>query len=141
MTSNVSLHPLGLELILLVGGTFSDVLSQTDHNCFFLIVPCCSTAKTWQTEKEKKHFPLNITHRQTHHIFFSPCPQFLWPCLQAPQWLSHLAVNIRTMLAPKTFRCAPPNPSVQTSGAGQPHNVSTQELLDTHTHLPVCLTG
>lgn len=120
MTSAVSLSPFGLKLILLVGGTFSDVLSQTDHNCFFIIVACCLTAKTW-LELEKKTEDILHSDKDTH-IFF-----FFWSCLwQTPQWLSQLAVNIRTMLSLKTFRYAPPNPSVQTSGAGQPHNVSTQ---------------
>lgn len=76
MTSAVSLPPFGLELIL-VGGTFSDVLSQTDHNCFFIIVACCSTAKTWQTWKKKNsrgdHFTLHISNTNTH-ILISPGP-------------------------------------------------------------------
>lgn len=131
MTSAVSLPPFGLELILSVGGTVSDVLSQTDHNCFFIIEACCSTAKHGKYEKAEEETILPFTsptHRQRHtHIFFLLCPQLPWSCIwQAPQWLSQLAVNIRTTLSPKTFRCTPPNPSVQTSGAGQPHNVSTQ---------------
>lgn len=74
MTSAVSLPPFGLELILSVGGAFSDVLSQTDHNCFFIIVACCSTAKTWQTWKSRRdHFTLHITNTQTKTHTFSFC--------------------------------------------------------------------
>lgn len=131
ITGSVSLPQPGLELILLVGGTFTDALSQTDHNCFFIKVACCSKKKKKMTNRrgkktktEKGHFTLHITNTQKH--IFSLCPHFLWSLQQALQWYSQLAVNIRTALSSKTFRCALPNPSAQTSGAGQPHNVSTQ---------------
>lgn len=50
-------------------------------------------------------------------------------------------MNIRTTLTPKTFRCTPLHPSVQTSGAGQAHKVSPRPLeqLETHTFLSGCV--
>lgn len=54
ITGSVSLSQPGLELILLVGGTFTDALSQTDHNCFFIKVARCSRKKMTNRREEKK---------------------------------------------------------------------------------------
>lgn len=74
ITGSVSLSQFGLELILLVGGTFTDALSQTDHNCFFIIVVGCLTANTWQTEGGKNRTGLFHQHTHTHIYFFAVLP-------------------------------------------------------------------
>lgn len=123
---------------------------QTIIAFFFIIVAWCSTAKTWQTEQKKEKTEeetispfTSSTHRETHThaILLLLCPHFLWSCQQAPQWLSQLAVNIRATLSPKTFRCTPPNPSVQTSGAGQSTMSPRSRGTVGPTQLPVWLFG
>lgn len=131
ITGSVSLSQFGLELILLVGGTFTDALSQTDHNCFFIIVVGCSTANTWQTEGGKKTGEDCFTN--THIFFFDvpPPPSVVDSASREHQDFS---------LPKKPSGAPPPKPSVQTSGAGPPHNVSTQPGR-CWTGTPSCLAG
>lgn len=98
---------------------------------FFRIAACCSTAETWQTdESERRTGPTSLFTQWYPHFFF-----FLFSCFMSPvptrpdpppsgSVISQCTSGL--VLSQQTFRCTPLNPSAQTSGAGQPHNVASQ---------------
>lgn len=146
MTSAVSLHPFGLELILLVGGTFSDVLSQTDHNCFFyIIVACCSTAKTWQTEQKKEKTEeetispfTSSTHRETYtHFAFAVSP-FPLVLSASPPVVESTSREHQDSALPKNLPVHPTKSICSDLWCWAVHNVSTQPG-NCWTHTASCL--
>lgn len=142
MTSAVSLPPFRLELILSVGGTFSDVLSQTDHNCFFIIVACCSTAKTWQTWKSRRgdHFTLHITKIQTKthtHFLFAVSPVTLVLSMASPPVVESASREHQDYALPENLPVHPTKSicSDLWCWAAPQYLHTAGELLDLHTFL------
>lgn len=149
ITSYVSLPQFGLELILSVGSTFADALTQTDHNCFFFFL------ESWPAVRQLKHDKqmrakgeqdrLRSSHSDTR-IFFSfflaaLCPLFPQG-LTPPQWFSHLAVHIRTSSLPANLPVHPTKSicSDLWCRAAPQCRLTAGELLEQHTFLFGCLS-